>query len=136
VNTQLYTVVWLDHLEAKIYSLNSSDGDPVFIHTNRSGDHLRHRANVPGAGHQGVDTEFFGRISTALEGSAAVLLTGPGTCKSEFRNYLGTHRRALLTHIAGMETLDHPSEPDLLAMARTFFKAHDPRFEKLVQPGG
>jgi stalled ribosome rescue protein Dom34 len=129
MNTSVYSVVWLDHLQAKIYQVNSPATDPLYIHTNQSGQHLQHKANVPGSGHKGVDVEFFKRIASALEKSDSVLITGPGTAKNEFNNYLDKTHPALSGRVRGVETLDHPSETFLLSLARSFLKTHDPAFQ-------
>ena len=129
MNTNIYSVVWLDHLQAKIYQVNSRDTDPMYIHTNQTGQHLQHKANGPGSGHKGIDAAFFKRVASALEKSDSVLITGPGTAKNEFNNYLDKTHPALSGRVRGLETLDHPSETFLVSLARSFFKTNDPTFK-------
>ena len=51
-----------------------------------------------------------------------------GRAKSDadyFRHYVEKHRPNMLAHIAGSETVDHPSAGQLLALARIFFLRKD-----------
>jgi hypothetical protein len=52
-------------------------------------------------------------------------VTGSHVAQADFRHYVERHRPALAKEIAGWETVDHPSQAQLLAQARKFFVAHD-----------
>jgi hypothetical protein len=54
-----------------------------------------------------------------------VLVTGSHMIQSELRHYIEKHRASLQANIAGWETVDRPTEPELVARARVFFRAHD-----------
>ena len=120
-----HAVLWMDHQDAKIFMFGFTDVEPVAVQTHLTGHHLQHKANVHGSGHKGVDKEYFGRIAAALEHTGSVLLTGPGIAKTEFKHYIAEHAPALDKRIAAIETLDHPTDGQLLALARKFFKADD-----------
>jgi hypothetical protein len=64
-------------------------------------------------------------VIEALAHTGAILITGPGNAKSEFRNYIAEHRTELAKRVSGVEALDHPTDPELIALARKFFKADD-----------
>ena len=124
--TQHYhAIVWIDHREAKIFHFSAVDVTPLVVQSHATAQHLHHKANTTGSGHRGVDSEFFGRVAAALSGAGALLLTGPSTAKLEFKNYLGNQAPGLAQRISAVETLDHPSDAALVALARKFFKADD-----------
>ena len=122
---QYHAIVWLDHREAKIFQVSAAEANRVVVSANGAGHHLQHKANVTGSGHQGVDKEFFKRVIEALTQSGTILITGPGNAKSELNNYIAEHRADLAKRISAVEALDHPSDAELVALARKFFKADD-----------
>jgi hypothetical protein len=72
-----------------------------------------------------VDQEFLQRVTATLTHTGAILITGPANAKLELKNFLLEHRPDLAQRISGVEPLDHPSDGDLLSLARKFFKADD-----------
>ena len=55
----------------------------------------------------------------------AILIVGPGTARNEFAGYLVEHDAKLRSRIWGIEAMDHPTQPQLLAAARKYFRAAD-----------
>ena len=125
MNTHFHAIVWLDHREAKIFPFDAADGEQIVLTAKAAGHHTQHKANVPGSGHHGVDREFFGRVAGALSEFGALLLTGPGHARLEFKNYLDEHHLEVAKRIKGVEPLDHPSDSELIALGHRFFRADD-----------
>jgi hypothetical protein len=50
------------------------------------------------------------------------LITGPGSAKTELSSYIQRTHPDLARRISGIETVDHPTDAQLLAHARSFFK--------------
>jgi stalled ribosome rescue protein Dom34 len=71
------------------------------------------------------DVEFFKRIITDLTGLHAILVVGPSGAKAEFVNYIREKHPPLNKAIVGLETVDHPSERQLLKLAHSYFKIAD-----------
>jgi stalled ribosome rescue protein Dom34 len=117
-----HAIVWVDHRDAKVFHVTAAAADAETVHAKSSRHHLEHRANVTGSAHRGVDTDYFQRIIAALSNDGAVLLTGPGNAKAELHNYITEHLPDVAKRIAGVETLDHPKDAELLALARRFFR--------------
>ena len=69
--------------------------------------------------------EFFGAVCDALDGIAQVLVTGTHTALADFRHYVDKHRPHLAKHLVGYEVVDHPTDPQLVALARAFFQRQD-----------
>jgi hypothetical protein len=44
---------------------------------------------------------------------------------ADFERYAHKHRPALAKHLVGRELVDHPTEPQLVALARQWFLKHD-----------
>jgi stalled ribosome rescue protein Dom34 len=115
-------VVWLTHAEASIFRL-SAGAKPVGyrMEAQTRGHHLSSDQNK----HQDVE-KFFHEIATQLDGTTELLLIGPGTAKTEFRHHLEKHHHAKLAKaVVGVENADHPTEPQILALSRKFFKTYD-----------
>jgi hypothetical protein len=55
--------------------------------------------------------------------AGAVLITGPANAKTELAEYIRLHDPKLAKLIAGVETVDHPSDAQLVAYARKYLKA-------------
>lgn len=65
--------------------------------------------------------EFLGHVCDALAGIPEVLVAGSHGAQADFRHYVEKHRPSLLAHIVGYETVDHPTTPQLVALARKVF---------------
>ncbi len=115
-----HAVVWLDHHNAQILHF---DAEQVRSHKMKEQEHDTHQHG------SGVRTEheFFGVVCDALAECREVLVTGGHTAQSDFRRYVDKHRPAVGDLIVGWETVDHPSEPQLVARARQFFAQRDGR---------
>jgi stalled ribosome rescue protein Dom34 len=109
-----HAIVWIDHREARIFHFDATDVDRVVVH-----------AHATGNAHKGADKDYFNRVIAALTHSGAILITGPASAKTELKNYISEHRPDLAPRISGVESLDHPSDGALVALARRFFKADD-----------
>lgn len=114
---QSHIVLWMDHSEAKIFHVSENGAQKIVVSSHATGRHLQHKANVTGSGHKGVDTAFFKEVIETFTGNGAILITGPGNAKSEFKNYMIEHRTDLGKRISAVETLDHPSDAELIALA-------------------
>jgi hypothetical protein len=115
-----HAVVRIDHQQAMVLHFDADhlEAQKVKAHS----DHTRQHGS-------GVRTEheFFGHVCDALVGTAKILATGPHTAQADFRHYLATHRPALSPFIVRWETVDHPTEGQLVALARQYFLQHDRR---------
>jgi stalled ribosome rescue protein Dom34 len=121
----LHAIVWIDHSEAKIFYVDTKEADKLVVPSNATGHHSHHKANTTGSGHLGVDKEFFKRVIAALTNIADIVVVGPSNAKSELKNYMMEFAPELARHIVGVESSDHPSDRQLIALARKFFKAED-----------
>ncbi len=117
-----HTVVWIDHREARIFHFNAVDAEKVLLRVDHP-THLHHKANTIGSGHAAEDQHFYERVTASIADAALVLITGPANAKTELVKHIERHSPQLRAKIAGIETVDHPTEGQLLDHARRFFTA-------------
>ena len=98
------------------------DVDQLVLHPHNPTRHIHHKANSIGSGHAAEDQDFFHRVVESIAGTVAVLITGPANAKTELVKHIHHHDPALMNIIAGVETVDHPSDGALVAYARHYFK--------------
>ena len=54
-----------------------------------------------------------------------MLLAGPGIARNQFRDWCGAHQTAVAGAIVDSVSADHPTDAQLVAMARQYFKKFD-----------
>jgi stalled ribosome rescue protein Dom34 len=124
-----HAIIWIDHHEARVFHFGLSDVDRVVLHPDNPTQHIHHKANSIGSGHAAEDQDYLHRVAESVAQAGAVLITGPANAKTELLKHIHHHDPELIDHIAGVETVDHPSDGALVAHARYYFKAAD-----LMQP--
>jgi hypothetical protein len=120
-----HTIIWLDHQDAKVIDFSFDDKHVANVHHEGGDRKLHHKVNTIGSGRVAEDPRYFEQIVHAVNGAHDVLITGPSTAKLAFRKHVERHEPALAKRVVGMEPLDHPSEGELLAYGRKYFKAFD-----------
>jgi stalled ribosome rescue protein Dom34 len=113
-------VVWIDHTKAQVihFDKDASESESLKTHSTHPHPHQRH-----GDTHASEDdnTRFFDDIAAALNDASAVLVVGPAQEKNVFVTYLNAKLPALAAKINAVETVDHPSDTQLLTFARKHF---------------
>ncbi|MGZ7036638.1 MAG: hypothetical protein ACXVJO_00570 [Thermoanaerobaculia bacterium] len=71
--------------------------------------------------HPDDEHRFFHEVAKSLARSDEVLALGPSTAKLHFRDYVLAHVSTLRFKIAGVETIDHPTDKQLIAYVRQYF---------------
>ena len=111
-----HAVVWMDHNEAHVLMF---DREHVESQRIKSRSHHKHQ------GKTGDVVGFFGDVAQALNGAHEVLLTGPGAARNEFRDWCNSHAKAAAHAIVDSVATDHPSDNQLVALAKQYFKKFD-----------
>jgi stalled ribosome rescue protein Dom34 len=120
-----HAVVWIDHREARVFHFSPTDVDKLVIHPDHPTKHIHHKANSIGSGHAGADNDFLHAVVESITDAGAVLITGPANTKTQLVAHIDKHDPKLMKIIAGVETVDHPSDGQLVAFARHYLKAKD-----------
>ncbi len=115
-------VVWLDSSEAKIFELHPLEVDEKTLKRKE----IRHHTGVEKEQNRHKNSEkFFHEVAGALTNAHEVLLVGPGDAKTHFRTHLESHHHNQIGNkIVGVETVDHPTDGQIVALAKKFFKTH------------
>ena len=113
-----HAVVWIDHHSAQILQFDAEHVQAQKVkahshHTKQHGSTVR------------TEHEFFGEVCDALGDIAEVLISGSHTAQVDFKHYVDKHRPQLAPQIKGWETVDHPSDAQLVALARKYFVKYD-----------
>ena len=117
-----HTAVWIDHREAKVFHVSPEKDHEVSV-TAPQHVHRRHPKGESGAKEHPDDAaRFFQSVARSLDDAQDVLVVGPSTAKLDFLRYLHKHEHALESRVVGIETVDHPTDGQLAAYARKYFK--------------
>ncbi|SRR5277367_3189821 len=120
-----HAVVWIDHREARVFHFSPSDAKELVLHPDNPNVHTHHKANSIGSGHAAEDQKFLDAVAKSVADAGAVLITGPANAKTELVKHISAHEPQLMKVIVGIETVDHPSDGELLDHARKYFKLED-----------
>ncbi len=111
-----HAVVWIDQKEAHVLMF---DREHVQAQRIQSRSHHKHQ------GKAGDTHALFADVAQALSGTHEVLLTGPGLVRNEFRTWCTNHQKSTASVIVDSIPTDHPSDAQLIALARQYFKKFD-----------
>lgn len=120
-----HAVIWIDHREAKVFHFNATDAEHQILHSDNPVTNIHHKANTIGSGHETLSHTFLHEVATAIASAGEVLIIGPGNAKTELVKYITQHDSKLKNKILGVETVDHPSNGQIVAYARKFFTSAD-----------
>ena len=114
----IHAVAHIDPQQAQVLQFDAEhvQSQKVKAHTH----HTRQHGSAVRTEH-----EFFGHVCDALDGIPEVLVVGSHTAQADFRHYAEKHRPETARRIVGYETTDHPTENQLVALARKYFLKYD-----------
>jgi stalled ribosome rescue protein Dom34 len=117
-----HAIIWLDHREAKVFRCSADLKSRVDIQSHASLQRLHHRrTGWEAGGNPTDDTEFFHRISAALDHAGDTVITGPGSAKLALKTYLDGHRPDLASRVLAVETLEDPTMGALVQQGQRYF---------------
>jgi len=126
--------VWIDHREAIIVALDASSDRPLHVlshvvkHSSRGGDSplkgTFESLQVPRDDRRqmaltGELNAYYDRIIARVAHLDALLIMGPGEAKGELKKRLDRHK--LSGRVAGIETVDKMTDPQIAAKVREHF---------------
>jgi stalled ribosome rescue protein Dom34 len=122
--THPHAVLWIDQHEAKIFHFDGESFDVAKIESAHR--HVRRHPSVTAErSHPADEKHYYHDVARALEDAAEVLIVGPSTAKLAFIKHVHKHEHGLEGRIVGVETVDHPTDGQLVAYARRYFRAAD-----------
>ena len=107
---------------------NAVDVDVVGDHDGHH-HHIHRHPKGAAEAHEHPDDlkRFFDEVAKALMGAEEILIVGPSTAKLQFVKYVHQHQRAMEPKIVGLETVDHPTDAQLVAYVKGYFQVPAPR---------
>jgi stalled ribosome rescue protein Dom34 len=120
-----HVTVWIDHAEAQIFHVESGRIDDETVRAPTHHIHRHPKGLTADHNHPDDAHHFFRDVGRAIDHAARVLVVGPSTAKLQFIRYASQHDRTLESRIVGVETVDHPTDRQLVAYSRKYFEADD-----------
>lgn len=111
-----HAIVWMDQQQAQVVMFDKEHSESVKVRSHSHASHQGKSHDEPG---------FYADIAARLAGTHEVLLTGPGQAHDKFRVWCAVHQPAVAKVIVGSSLSDHPSEGQLVALARKYFSGFD-----------
>jgi stalled ribosome rescue protein Dom34 len=120
-----HLAVWIDHREARIFHIDPNQVDEETLKAHRPVHHQHPKGPAGAQAHPEDDRKYFFAVARAIEDAMDILIVGPSTAKLQFIKYVHVHELALLPKIVGVETVDHPTDGQIVAYAVKYFKKSD-----------
>jgi stalled ribosome rescue protein Dom34 len=120
-----HAAIWIDHREARVFHFSPTDVETLVLHPDNPTRHIHHKANSIGSGHESTSPDYLRAVAESVSDAGSVLITGPANAKTELAEFIRLHDPKLAKLIAGVETVDHPSDAQLVAYARKYLAATD-----------
>lgn len=120
-----HCVVWIDHREAHVIEFNPTDAETSVIHPKSRHEHLHHKHGAVGSGNLAQDHVYYKAVADAITDAGEILVVGPANAKLEFFKYLQVHASPIAARVVSVESVDHPTDGELLKYARRHFAGDD-----------
>jgi stalled ribosome rescue protein Dom34 len=120
-----HAAIWIDHREARVFHFSPTDVETLVLRSDNPTRRIHHKANSIGSGHTTTSPDYLHEVAESVGDAGAILITGPANAKTELVEYIHLHNPKLGKAIAGVETVDHPSDAQLVAYARKYLTATD-----------
>ena len=118
-------VVWIDSHESKIFKLTPHGIESKHLKTHGHKHHTEAHGKHSGGHHPESET-LFRDTAKAIGDASELLIMGPGEAKTSFKSHLDKHHSSDITKkVVGVETADHPTDNQIVAAAKKFFKNYD-----------
>lgn len=119
-----HAVVWIDHHEARIWEFDRTTQEQRHVRSHLQSQ-VHHKSGEIGAGKARADKSYLQKVAETVADATEILIVGPGSAKLEFVRYLHSHAPDMERKVMGVESADHPTDAQILAHARQYFRAAD-----------
>ena len=116
-----HAVVWLDHSEAHVLHFNDEAAEAEKVRARSSHQHQHHKKGATGSGHAAEDQKYYHEVADAVSDAKEILIVGPAGAKLALMKHMQKHDADVAEKVVGIESIDHPSDGQLLAYARHYF---------------
>ncbi len=101
------------------------DVEASIIRPKHPHSHLHAKSGSVGSGKSAEDKQYYQAIANALQGAEEILVVGPAQAKLQLIKHLHIHDSQIGNKVVGVESIDHPTDAQLVAYARKYFVAKD-----------
>lgn len=119
-----HVVAWIDHAQAHLIHFNAESSATEVIRSHRPQSHV-HAHSGGGNARAPHDVAYLEDVAQGLAPSAEILIVGPGQEKLELMKHLLHRHQDVASRVMSVETVDHPSDGELLKYARKYFVRAD-----------
>ena len=125
-----HAVVWIDHREAHVMHISMNDVESSIVRPGKPHQHLHSKRGADkggtvGAGRTPEDQNYYHEVVEALAGAGEILIVGPANAKLNLIKHIHSHDQKITDKVVGVETVDHPTDAQLVVYARKYFEAAD-----------
>jgi len=120
-----HTIVWLDRQEAHIFHVQPEAFAETAVRAPARHLHRIRKVRANPKRILRMQSASSMRWRPRCKGLKKILPVGPGTAKLHFLRYARKHQPALESKIFGVETVDHPTDNQLVGYAGHYFTAAD-----------
>jgi len=125
-----HAVVWIDHTEAHVIHISPDDVESSVVRPAKPHQKLHHKRGADkggtvSTGRSAEDQNFYHEVVEALKGAQEILVVGPASAKLSLIKHIHSHDKHMTDKVIGVETVDHPTDAQLVAYARKYFVAAD-----------
>jgi stalled ribosome rescue protein Dom34 len=113
-------VVWLDHTKAQVIHFDKDASESEALKTHSTHPHPKQN-HADTHANEDDNTAFYNDIAAVLKDAQQILVVGPGQEKTAFVKYLAIKAPLVSENVKAVETVDHPSDGQLLSYARRHF---------------
>lgn len=112
-------VVWMDRIEAKLIEFSHLKMERMNFHVHHHDHHTHPKDQIDNQQHE---KKMFQEVVAKMVDPSQILILGPGVAKHHFHNFIIEHHPMIAKKIVGCETVDHPTDNQIAALATKFFK--------------
>ena len=120
-----HVTVWIDHNEARLFHVDAESVEETTVRAPMRHIHRHPKGGTAEHHHPDDAQSFYRSVARELEGVERVLVVGPSTAKLHFVRYVHKNEQGLEPRIVGLETVDHPTDKQLVAYSKRYFAADD-----------
>jgi stalled ribosome rescue protein Dom34 len=118
MNTK-HAAIWIDHKEATVFFIDGETSETLHAHR-----HVEHPKRGDGK-HDAMEESYFHAVLHEVRESEEILVLGPATAKLQLVRHAHKHDHVIADKIVGVETVDHPTDGQILKYAKQYFHAKD-----------
>jgi stalled ribosome rescue protein Dom34 len=120
-----HAVVWVDHHEARVFHVHPDSTDETTVLAPQHHIHRHPKGRGEPREHPDDARRFFAEVVTRLDTVDEILIVGPSSAKDELSQYMKDHAALAAAKVVGIENADHPTDGQIVASARRYFRGID-----------